>query len=301
MTLIHILTILVSLCLVLLVVIIIKMKKNSPQEPLLSDLEGLREKVISLEGQFNLLPELIRSKMADFIQQRFTDFSDNISFKNRDLIEKFGVFQTEVTRGLGESSKKLSDEFSQFKDTFRKTVAEDFDRLTSAVDNKLELINARVQENLSEGFKKTNETFNNVIERLAKIDEAQKKIETLSTDVVSLQEILSDKKSRGIFGEVQLNHILYAVFGEKNDKVFQTQYKLSNGSIVDAMLFAPDPTGNVPLIQNFRWKTSNGWSIVPFLPPSKVNIPALSKVMSKQKSMRLRINIFYQERPRTKR
>lgn len=251
MTLMHILIILVSLCLVLLVVIITKMKNNSLQESLLSDLEGLREKIISLEGQFNLLPELIRSKMADFIQQRFTDFSDNISFKNRDLIEKFGVFQTEVTRGLGESSKKLSDEFSQFKDTFRKTVAEDFDRLTSAVDNKLELINARVQENLSEGFKKTNETFNNVIERLAKIDEAQKKIETLSTDVVSLQEILSDKKSRGIFGEVQLNHILYAVFGEKNDKVFQTQYKLSNGSIVDAMLFAPDPTGNVPVDSKF--------------------------------------------------
>ena len=90
-----------------------------------------------------------------------------------------------------------------------------------------------------------------MIERLAKIDEAQKKIDSLSTNVVSLQDILTDKKSRGVFGEVQLNQILYAVFGQKNDKVFRTQYTLSNGKTVDAILFAPEPTGNVPIDSKF--------------------------------------------------
>lgn len=245
-----VLTFLAGVVLVLLGTMLFRLLRGE-KSPLTSEVAELRDKVLSLNEKLNLLPEMIQAKMADFIQQRFTNFSDNLAEKNRDLIEKFGSFQNEVTKSLGESSKNLSNEFSQFKDAFHKVVTEDFDRLTAAVDNKLDLINTKVQENLSEGFKKTNETFNNVIERLAKIDEAQKKIETLSTDVVSLQEILSDKKSRGIFGEVQLNHILYAVFGEKNDRVFQTQYRLSTGAIVDAILFTPEPTGPVPVDSKF--------------------------------------------------
>ncbi len=241
---------LVLISIILLVLILLRLSQISASTSATA-LESLREKIINLEGRFNLLPDLIQSRIGDFLQQRFTTFSDNVSQKNRDLIEKFGMFQNDLTRSLGESSKRLSDDFSLFKDAFRKTITEDFDRLVTAVDTKLDLINTKVQENLNEGFKKTNETFNSVIERLAKIDEAQKTIENLSTDVVSLQEILSDKKSRGIFGEVQLNQILYAVFGEKNDKVFKTQYKLSTGVIADAMLFAPEPTGNVAVDSKF--------------------------------------------------
>ena len=70
-------------------------------------------------------------------------------------------------------------------------------------------------------------------------------------NVVSLQEILSDKKSRGIFGEVQLNQVLYAIFGEKNDKIFQIQYTLSNDKTVDAILFLPEPIGNIPIDAKF--------------------------------------------------
>ena len=76
---------------------------------------------------------------------------------------------------------------------------------TSAV--KLLLMNEKVNERLDQNFEKTNKTFMNVIERLSKIDEAQKKIETLSTDIVSLQSVLTDKKTRGIYGEVNLKHI----------------------------------------------------------------------------------------------
>ena len=76
------------------------------------------------------------------------------------------------------------------------------------MEQKLRLINDRVNERLDENFEKTNKTFTSVLERLSKIDEAQKKIDTLSNDIVSLQSILTDKKTRGIFGEVNLNHIL---------------------------------------------------------------------------------------------
>jgi DNA recombination protein RmuC len=131
------------------------------------------------------------------------------------------------------------------------------EKMTKDMQVKLDEISDRVRENLDQGFKKTNETFNSVIERLAKIDEAQKKIESLSTNVVSLQDILTDKKSRGIFGEVQLNQILSSVFGDKNDKVYKLQHKLSNNSQCDSILFLPEPTGSIVVdskfpLENFR-------------------------------------------------
>lgn len=234
----------------LLVIIMAKVRKKTDQSGDAA-LEALKEKIIALESQLNIFPELVQSRTADIVQKRFTEFTDNVSTKNREMIEKFGNFQVEITKSLGETSKKQTEEFSQFKDTFKRAVSEDFEHLTKNVAEKLDAINNKVQENLSEGFKKTNETFTNVIERLAKIDEAQKNIESLSTNVVSLQEILSDKKSRGIFGEVQLNQVLYAIFGEKNDKIFQIQYTLSNDKTVDAILFLPEPIGNIPIDAKF--------------------------------------------------
>ena len=96
-----------------------------------------------------------------------------------------------------------------------------------------------------------NKTFTNVIERLSKIDEAQKKIDHLSSDIISLESILTDKKSRGIFGEVNLRHILSSVFGEKNDSIYQMQYSLSTKVIADSVLFAPDPLGKIIIDSKF--------------------------------------------------
>ena len=113
------------------------------------------------------------------------------------------------------------------------------------------MINEKVNERLDQNFEKTNKTFTSVIERLSKIDEAQKKIENLSTDIVSLQGILTDKKTRGIFGEVNLKHILVNVFGENNDSIYRLQYTLSTGVIADSVLFAPEPLGTICIDSKF--------------------------------------------------
>jgi DNA recombination protein RmuC len=90
-----------------------------------------------------------------------------------------------------------------------------------------------------------------IIERLSKIDEAQKKIENLSGDIISLQSILTDKKSRGIFGEVNLKHILVSVFGEHNEKIYRLQHTLPNTTIADAIIFAPEPLGTIAVDSKF--------------------------------------------------
>ena len=82
------------------------------------------------------------------------------------------------------------------------------ENLTKTVDTRLEEITGKVHERLEEGFKKTNATFVSVMERLQTIDEAQKKIDGLTTNMVSLQELLGDKRSRGAFGEMQLEGLV---------------------------------------------------------------------------------------------
>ena len=147
---------------------------------------------------------------------------------------------TEIDRNL---VKELGD--------FSHSINEDFVKLNEHITEKLRLINDAVNERLDQNFEKTNKTFQSVLERLAKIDEAQKKIDVLSTDIVSLQSVLTDKKTRGIFGEVNLEHIMSNVFGENNSKIYKMQYSFNNDTIADCCLFAPEPLGTIAIDSKF--------------------------------------------------
>lgn len=118
------------------------------------------------------------------------------------------------------------------------------------IDEQMKSINTKVEERLGKGFENTNKTFQDVIERLAKIDVAQKKIETLSTEVVQLNSILTDKKTRGVYGEVQLAQILQAVMGD-NKQLYELQKKLPNNTMVDAFIHAPKPLGDIAIDSKF--------------------------------------------------
>jgi DNA recombination protein RmuC len=120
--------------------------------------------------------------------------------------------------------------------------------LNARIDERLDQISGKVSERLDEGFKKTNETFVNVMTRLATIDEAQKKIESLTGSVVSLQELLGDKRARGAFGEVQLEALVRNMLPPD---AYEFQVTLSNGTRADCVLRLPLPTGVVAVDSKF--------------------------------------------------
>ena len=163
-----------------------------------------------------------------------------LSKGNTNLIEKLGRVENTTIK-----------ELSNFRTDLSKSMSEDFEHLEDKVEKRLIMINDKMNERLDENFSKTNKTFTNVLERLSKIDEAQKKIDSLSGDIISLQSILTDKKSRGIFGEVNLKHILSSVFGENNERIYRLQYTLPNTTIADAVIFTPEPLGTVAIDSKF--------------------------------------------------
>ena len=107
------------------------------------------------------------------------------------------INESNITERLGKLEVNMIKELGDFKNDLTRNMNDDFNKLNDQVEQRLIVINEKVNASLDQNFEKTNKTFTSVIERLSKIDEAQKKIETLSTDIVSLQSILTDKKSRG--------------------------------------------------------------------------------------------------------
>ncbi len=152
---------------------------------------------------------------------------------------------------MNKIEKDIIKEIGDFKTDFSHDINDDFNLMNDKIDYRLRLISDKVNERLDQNFEKTNKTFNSVLERLSKIDEAQKKLDVLSQDIISLQGVLTDKKTRGIFGEVNLEHIMSNVFGEKNDKIYQMQYQFDNNTIADCVLFAPQPLGTIAIDSKF--------------------------------------------------
>lgn len=144
----------------------------------------------------------------------------------------------------------MTERLGRFEVNIMKEMNQDFNTLNEKMEARLNAINEKVNERLDQNFEKTNRTFTSVLERLSKIDEAQKKIETLSSDIVSLQSILTDKKSRGIYGEINLKHIMENVFGV-NDSIYKLQCSLSNSTIADCVLYAPEPLGTIIIDSKF--------------------------------------------------
>lgn len=161
------------------------------------------------------------------------------------------INESNITERLGKLETSVIKELGEFKSGVNNNLNNDFDKLNEKIERKLTMINDHVNERLDVNFEKTNKTFTSVLERLSKIDEAQKKIDSLSTDIISLESILTDKKTRGIFGEVNLKHILVSVFGENNDKIYKLQYTFSTGVIADSVLFAPEPLGTIAIDSKF--------------------------------------------------
>src|SRR3990167_7798436 len=164
--------------------------------------------------------------------------------------EALKILQDTLQKGVQENRLQVKEALSDYA----KELGQRVNQLTQVTETKLKEINQQVEKRLADGFVKTNETFGDVIKRLALIDAAQKKITELSTSVVSLQELLNDKRSRGTFGEVQLSALIRNMIPEQH---FSFQHLLSTNKRPDCMLFLPEPTGNIAIdakfpLENYR-------------------------------------------------
>jgi DNA recombination protein RmuC len=144
----------------------------------------------------------------------------------KDLREDVEGVRVKVDESLEKNSRQLGERVKELIQTNERRLGE---------------ISGKVEERLDKGFEKTTSVF-------ADIDKAQEKIAELSGNVVSLQEVLSDKRSRGAFGEVQLSALISNIMPENS---YSLQHTFDNGVRADCVLFLPEPTGTICIDSKF--------------------------------------------------
>jgi DNA recombination protein RmuC len=171
--------------------------------------------------------------------------------------------QAKITQGQFNAQQLISETIQRQMSDVREQMSHSFQQhahaltthlqsLTEEIRHHLQGLSLQVNNRLTEGFEKTSSTFIDVVKRLAIIDEAQKQITALSQHVVSLQDILVDKRARGAFGEVQLQSLIANMIPSTH---FSMQHTLSNQKRADCILFLPEPTGNIVIDAKFPLET----------------------------------------------
>lgn len=200
--------------------------------------------------------EKTQATLTAHLHQMHVDLHKTIQENAHSVNEKISLGQLNTQQLINDTvQKQMMDVREQMNHSFKQhasSLTSHLQILTEEIRTHLHSLTQQVNHKLAEGFEKTSSTFVDVVKRLTIIDEAQKKITELSHHVVSLQDVLVDKKARGAFGEVQLSSLVANMIPSTH---YQMQYTLSNQKRADCILFLPDPTGNVVIDAKFPLET----------------------------------------------
>lgn len=165
--------------------------------------------------------------------------------------KELDIFGDAIMRGQAELAGRLmqmSEHNSLEQNKIAMAINEQRLSVLKIMDEKLLAVTKSVGDGLQQNTAKTSETLTDLRERLAKIDVAQQKISSLSEQVVSLQEVLSNKQARGAFGEIQLNDLVVSILPPN---AYEFQVVLSNTKRADCVLKLPNPPGTIVIDAKF--------------------------------------------------
>lgn len=174
----------------------------------------------------------------------------------RELNDAFTKSEVQNQAAIEQISHQLNTEFLSFQNLLMQSLRSDLNILNENTTQRLFAMEKNMNEGLHQQVESTHSAFLNISKQMIKIDETQKNLQELSYHINDLQAVLNDKKTRGIFGEIELYALMENVMGLHQER-YAKQYKLSNGSIVDAILFAKEPMGCIAIDSKFPLENYN--------------------------------------------
>lgn len=195
--------------------------------------------------------------------KEFGMLSNQINSLKNDLEKEIQLDVAKEMVKLSDSNASTSEKNNEKLERFQKNIVESlnarFDSINTQLVQKMTEINKKVDEKLSEGLKGTSETLTQVRERLKVIDEAQKNMENLSKDVISLRNVMEGNQTRGAYGEYQLSMVLHNVFGDTIG-CYEEQFTIrkskdgENDVRADAVVFMPEPNKMICIDSKFPFQ-----------------------------------------------
>lgn len=158
--------------------------------------------------------------------------------------------QTELAGRLAQISEQAAIQQSQMSERLQAQER----AITRTLEERLSDVSRRVGESLHKQATQTETTMGDLKERLAVIAVAQDRITQLSEQVVSLQDVLSNKQARGGFGETQLEDQVRSALPPS---AYEFQCQLSNKTRVDCLLKLPNPPGPIAVDSKFPLESFN--------------------------------------------
>lgn len=201
-------------------------------------------------------PELNLKEIWE-IQHKLNELNNEI--KN-DIELSVAKQMKEIAEHDNKTNELNNEKLERFQKNISESINKRFDSLNEQMTLKMSEINKKVDQQLEQGFKTTTESMSQVRERLKVIDEAQKNIESLSKDVVSLKNVLENNQNRGQYGEYQLSMVLHNVFGDTIG-CYKEQYTIKNAKDeenkvrADAVVFMPEPNKMICIDSKFPFAT----------------------------------------------
>jgi DNA recombination protein RmuC len=159
------------------------------------------------------------------------------------LAQQMGALGQRV-QALGEGQERLAGGLHHVSEA----QAQAQTSMLQLMEQRLALVQQQMNENLHGSARRTAQSLGDLQQRLSAIDKAQDNITKLSGDVLSLQDILSNKQTRGAYGEIQLNDIVTKAL--PSDR-YTLQATLSNGNRPDCLIHLPNPPGHIVIDSKF--------------------------------------------------
>jgi len=147
-------------------------------------------------------------------------------------------------QALGEGQERLAGGLHHVSEAQAKQQT----NMLQLMEKRLADVQLQMNENLQGSARRTAHSLGELQQRLTAIDKAQENITKLSGDVLSLQDILSNKQTRGAFGEIQLNDIVSKALPSDS---YTLQATLSNGRRADCLIHLPNPPGPIVIDSKF--------------------------------------------------
>ena len=147
-------------------------------------------------------------------------------------------------QALGEGQERLAGGLHHVSEAQAKQQTS----MLQLIEKRLVDVQLQMNENLQGSARRTAHSLGELQQRLTAIDKAQDNITKLSGDVLSLQDILSNKQTRGAFGEIQLNDIVSKALPSDS---YSLQATLSNGRRADCLIHLPNPPGPIAIDSKF--------------------------------------------------
>ena len=159
------------------------------------------------------------------------------------LAQQIGVLGQRVQM-LGDGQQQLSGGLTHVSEA--QAAAQN--NMLTLMEQRLAQVTEKMNENLQGSARRTAQSLGDLQQRLQTIDKAQANITKLSGDVLSLQDILSNKQTRGAFGEIQLHDIVSKALPKDS---YSLQATLSNGRRADCLIHLPNPPGPIVVDSKF--------------------------------------------------